>query len=45
MRAKAFPAENTDNLTTPEEIMPLYLYLMDNKSSQETGQTFDAQPK
>ena len=45
MRAKAFPAENTDNLTTPEDIMPLYLYLMDNQSSQETGQTFDAQPK
>jgi NAD(P)-dependent dehydrogenase (short-subunit alcohol dehydrogenase family) len=45
MRAKAFPAENADHLKTPEEIMPLYLYLMDNKISQETGQTFDAQPK
>ena len=45
MRAKAFPAETSDNLKTPEEIMPLYLYLMDNETSKETGQTFDAQPK
>lgn len=44
MRAKAFPAEITDDLKTPEQIMPLYLYLMDNKVSKETGQTFDAQP-
>jgi NAD(P)-dependent dehydrogenase (short-subunit alcohol dehydrogenase family) len=44
MRAKAFPAENSDNLTTPEEIMPLYLYLMDNETSKENGKTFDAQP-
>lgn len=45
MRAKAFPAENADNLKTPEEIMSLYLYLMDNETSKETGQTFEAQPK
>ncbi len=45
MRAKAFPAENADNLKTPEEIMPLYLYLMDNDTSTENGQTFEAQPK
>ncbi|WP_299074427.1 YciK family oxidoreductase [uncultured Paraglaciecola sp.] len=45
MRAKAFPAENADHLKTPAEIMPLYLYLMDNEASTETGQTFDAQPK
>jgi len=45
MRAKAFPAETSDNLKTPEEIMPVYLYLMDNETSKETGQTFDAQPK
>ena len=44
MRAKAFPAENADNLKTPEEIMPLYLYLMDNDTSTENGQTFEAQP-
>jgi NAD(P)-dependent dehydrogenase (short-subunit alcohol dehydrogenase family) len=45
MRAKAFPAENAENLKTPEEIMSLYLYLMDNETSRETGQTFEAQPK
>jgi len=45
MRAKAFPAENADNLKTPEEIMQLYLYLMDNDTSTENGQTFEAQPK
>jgi NAD(P)-dependent dehydrogenase (short-subunit alcohol dehydrogenase family) len=45
MRARAFPAESTDKLKTPEEIMALYLYLMDNKLSTENGQTFDAQPK
>jgi NAD(P)-dependent dehydrogenase (short-subunit alcohol dehydrogenase family) len=45
MRAKAFPAENADHLKTPKEIMSLYLYLMDNDSSTQSGQTFDAQPK
>ncbi len=45
MRAKAFPAENTEQLKTPAYIMPLYLYLMDNLASQENGQTFHAQPK
>ena len=45
MRAKAFPAENADHLKTPEQIMPLYLYLMDNQKSTENGQTIDAQPK
>jgi NAD(P)-dependent dehydrogenase (short-subunit alcohol dehydrogenase family) len=45
MRAKAFPAESAENLKTPEEIMPLYLYLMDQDKSTENGQTFQAQPK
>lgn len=45
MRAKAFPAENADSLKTPEAIMSLYLYLMDNEKSTENGQTFEAQPK
>lgn len=45
MRAKAFPAENADHLKTPEEIMGLYLYLMDGKHSHETGKTLDAQPR
>jgi NAD(P)-dependent dehydrogenase (short-subunit alcohol dehydrogenase family) len=44
MRAKAFPAETTSNLKTAQQIMPLYLYLMDPKTSKDNGQTFDAQP-
>lgn len=43
MRAKAFPAENAQSLKTPEDIMPLYLYLMDNELSTENGQTLHAQ--
>ena len=45
MRAKAFPAENADNLKSPEDIMSLYLYLMDSQTSIENAQTFHAQPK
>ncbi|MFT6776611.1 MAG: NAD(P)-dependent dehydrogenase (short-subunit alcohol dehydrogenase family) [Paraglaciecola sp.] len=45
MRAKAFPAESSDHLKTPKEIMSLYLYLMDQEKSTENGQTFEAQPK
>ena len=45
MRAKAFPAENADNLKTPEQIMASYLYLMDDSSAGETGKTFVCQPK
>jgi NAD(P)-dependent dehydrogenase (short-subunit alcohol dehydrogenase family) len=44
MRAKAFPAEETSALKTPDDIMPLYLYLMDAQHSTESGQTFHAQP-
>lgn len=45
MRASAFPAENQDNLKTPKDIMPTYLYLMDDASIGVTGQTFVCQPK
>ncbi|GAA0857458.1 YciK family oxidoreductase [Aliiglaciecola litoralis] len=45
MRAKAFPAEDPNTLKTPEQIMPLYLYLMANDSCHENGKTFHAQPK
>ncbi|MFY2508196.1 YciK family oxidoreductase [Vibrio pectenicida] len=45
MRAKAYPAEDTDLLKTPLDIMPLYLYLMSNQSQEITGQCVDAQPK
>ncbi len=45
MRAKAFPAENPDNLKTPADIMPAYLYLMDDASIGTTGETLVCQPK
>lgn len=45
MRAKAFPAEDASTLKTPQEIMPLYLYLMSDESSKENCNTFAAQPK
>lgn len=45
MRAQAYPAEDASKLKTPEEIMPLYLYLMSDASKHESGKTFHAQPK
>lgn len=45
MRAEAYPAENPATLKTPEEIMPVYLYLMGKDSVGVNGQQFDAQPK
>jgi NAD(P)-dependent dehydrogenase (short-subunit alcohol dehydrogenase family) len=43
MRAAAYPAENPNTLKTPEEHMPLYLYLLGEDSSAVTGQCFNAQ--
>lgn len=43
MRATAFPAENPHTLKTPEQIMPLYLYLMGPDSRGTTGRSLDAQ--
>lgn len=45
MRADAYPAENPMNNPSPEDIMPVYLYLMGDDSLDKTGQTFDAQTK
>lgn len=45
MRARAYPGEDVNRLATPEDIMPLYLYLMADDSHNENGSTFDAQPK
>ncbi|MGP3591764.1 YciK family oxidoreductase [Vagococcus sp. WN89Y] len=44
MRASAFPDEDPAKLKTPEDIMPLYLWLMGDDSRRKTGMTFDAQP-
>lgn len=43
MRAKAYPAEDPNILKTPEEIMPVYLYLFGEDSKGVSGQAFDAQ--
>ena len=40
MRAAAYPAEDPRSLKTPEDIMPLYLYLMGPDSREEHGRTF-----
>ena len=45
MRTKAYPAENSDNLKTPLDIMPLYIDLMSDDSADTNGQTLMAQPK
>lgn len=42
MRAEAFPHEDPETLPTPEEHMPLYLYLMGPDSLGVCGKTFDA---
>jgi NAD(P)-dependent dehydrogenase (short-subunit alcohol dehydrogenase family) len=43
MRAAAYPGEQPDNNPTPEQIMPIYLYLMGDDSLHENGKTFNAQ--
>ncbi len=43
MRAEAYPAEDPLTLSTPEQIMPAYLYLMGSDSATVTGQSLDAQ--
>ncbi len=43
MRATAYPAEDPMTLLTPEDIMPIYLYLMGKDSRSINGQRFNAQ--
>jgi NAD(P)-dependent dehydrogenase (short-subunit alcohol dehydrogenase family) len=43
MRKAAFPAENPDTIASPEDIMPVYLYLMGEDSLKENGKEFNAQ--
>lgn len=45
MRATAYPAENPQQNPTPEDLMPVYLYLMGRDSADVNGQQIDAQPK
>lgn len=43
MRAQAYPGENPQNNPLPEEIMPVYLYLMGPDSASVNGQALNAQ--
>ena len=43
MRTRAYPAENPETNPAPEDIMPLYLYLMGADSKDVNGQSLDAQ--
>jgi NAD(P)-dependent dehydrogenase (short-subunit alcohol dehydrogenase family) len=43
MRATAYPAEDQNKLASPEDIMPLYVYLMSDDSTEVTGQVLKAQ--
>ncbi|MFC3120124.1 YciK family oxidoreductase [Agaribacter flavus] len=43
MRAKAFPAEDPSELKTPSQIMPTYVYLMDDVSRGINGQLLHCQ--
>jgi len=45
MRARAYPAENPQQNPKPEDLMPVYLYLMGRDSRELSGQQIDAQPK
>jgi NAD(P)-dependent dehydrogenase (short-subunit alcohol dehydrogenase family) len=43
MRLEAFPAEDRDLLTNPEDMLASYLYLLGPDSKDVTGQSFNAQ--
>lgn len=43
MRASAYPGENPASVKAPEEIMPIYLWLLGEASKGTTGQSLDAQ--
>ena len=43
MRAKAYPGEDPMTLPAPEDILPVYLYLMGPDSQGVNGKAFDAQ--
>lgn len=43
LRMKAFPGEDPNSMTKPEDIMDTYLYLMGTESKGETGKIFQAQ--
>lgn len=42
MRAAAYPAEDPLTLPTPEQVVPLFLYLASDASAEVTGQSLEA---
>lgn len=42
MRVAAYPAEDPATVKPPEDLMPLYLYLLGDDSQEEHGRTFTA---
>lgn len=43
MRASAYPGEDPNTLPAPDQIMPVYLYLMGTDSKEVNGQALNAQ--
>jgi len=43
LRKAAYPAESPDSLPKPEDLAPIYLYLMGKDSTDENGKAFSAQ--
>ena len=43
MRQAAYPAEDPETLKTPEEVLPVYLYLLGDESREVSGQSLDCQ--
>jgi len=43
MRLAAYPAENRDILKTPDQVVPVYIYLLGPDSQGVTGESLDAQ--
>jgi NAD(P)-dependent dehydrogenase (short-subunit alcohol dehydrogenase family) len=45
MRLEAYPGEDRDTLTRPEQVAPAFVYLLSPDGAAHTGQAFDAQPR
>jgi hypothetical protein len=43
LRRAAYPAEDPATLPQPEQLVPVYLYLMGDDSLKENGKQFSAQ--
>lgn len=45
MRLEAYPGEDRDTLTRPEQVAPAFVYLLSADSAAHSGQAFDAQAR